>query len=475
MKSEKISFEPIGPESEAWIRPFYAACSYRLCDYSMGVKLMLAEQQHARFAVIHQCLICQLDYEGQILFELPVPGPEVRIEDALRWIETWCAVHEVPLTWVSVPEESAGMLVSRYVHASCISRRLAQDYLYRTSDLMLYEGRHYAGQRNHVHQFYRKWPEARFVPLTASAEDTRRLSDFWTRYAALFHKEQPKAMQELEMARGLFAHIDRDWFVAGGMEMDGMLIGISLGEICGDTLVIHTEKALYTYPGVYPALVQAFATYYGKNCLWINREDDAADKGLRISKLQYRPVRLMRWMEVRVGCELESCRRIPELSSERLTMNELTDADASAYARLCLDEERNRRWGYDWRSDWNGPAGETPDGFYFLQVCRADFAACRAVNFAVRLGTGLIGEAVVYHFDGCGNAELGVRIASAYAGNGYGREACARVADWALYELGVTRLTAKCFHDNIPSDRMLSSCMTFIGSDATYRYYEKQL
>lgn len=53
---------------------------------------------------------------------------------------------------------------------------------------------------------------------------------------------------------------------------------------------------------------------------------------------------------------------------------------------------------------------------YFLSVAREDFRRRQAVNFAVRLDGKLIGEAVLYHFDWRGGAELGCRIAPAYAG-----------------------------------------------------------
>ncbi|MBD9247390.1 MAG: GNAT family N-acetyltransferase, partial [Clostridiales bacterium] len=66
---------------------------------------------------------------------------------------------------------------------------------------------------------------------------------------------------------------------------------------------------------------------------------------------------------------------------------------------------------------------------------REDFRRRQAVNFAVRLDGKLIGEAVLYHFDWRGGAELGCRIAPAYAGHGYGTEAFAAVADWGLYRV----------------------------------------
>ena len=52
------------------------------------------------------------------------------------------------------------------------------------------------------------------------------------------------------------------------------------------------RDSLYSYTGVYPAFVQGFALAFGGNCQWIDREDDAADKGLRTSKLQYGPAKL---------------------------------------------------------------------------------------------------------------------------------------------------------------------------------------
>ena len=74
-----------------------------------------------------------------------------------------------------------------------------------------------------------------------------------------------------------------------------------------------------------------------------------------------------------------------------------------------------------------------------------------------------IGEAVLYHFDYRGAAELGCRILPEYAGHGYGAEAFRRAADWSLYTLGLYRLEAKCFHENQASKKMLESCMRQVG------------
>ena len=82
------------------------------------------------------------------------------------------------------------------------------------------------------------------------------------------------------------------------------------------------------------------------------------------------------------------------------------------------------------------------------------------MNFAVRLDGKLIGEAVLYHFDWRGGAELGCRIAPAYAGHGYGTEAFAAAAKWALYKLYADEGRRQVLQgERPPPEKMLSSCM----------------
>ena len=248
------------------------------------------------------------------------------------------------------------------------------------------------------------------------------------------------------------------------------LDALGLAEQCGETLIIHIEKALYSYTGVYPALVQEFATMFGHGATLINREDDAADRGLRTSKLQYGPAKLASKYQVKVQNELmRHVEAIPELKTARLTLTALREEDIPAYNALVLDAERNALWGYDDVGGLGGPVEERS----FYEVAKRDFENRLAVNFAVRLEGKLIGEAVLYNFDGRGGAELGCRIDKAYAGHGYGVEAFAAAADWGLYRISLNRVVAKCFKENTASYKMLSACMRKKGEDEKFFYFEK--
>ena len=73
---------------------------------------------------------------------------------------------------------------------------------------------------------------------------------------------------------------------------DGQPAAYTLGEelACGSSFVIHFEKALNRYKGLYQFVNQAFASIIGDNYATINREQDLGQEGLRHAKLSYRPV-----------------------------------------------------------------------------------------------------------------------------------------------------------------------------------------
>ena len=468
-KQFMLEFKPIQVRSAARLRKYYSQCTYRLCEYSAGTKLMWRQHWHPEYAETNGCLVV-VNHSSHFgyMFDYPVPLPgEGDVDAALDEIDAWCMEKGAAPQFGVVPVEEREHLMDRYPYTVVDNDRLWQDYLYRAEDLSAFAGRRYSGQRNHINKFRKLYPDAVYRELTEA--DGEAVEAFWEEFHQVFNKEDAQAKKELCYARKLMRQVGKRWVLAGCVELEGRLLAISLGEICGGTLICHIEKGLPQYEGVYPFMVQSFAAAHSQGLRWINREDDAGDRGLRTSKLQYLPADMGAKIRVQARNELTFLREIPVLKSERLTLEPLREEDRAAYNRLCLDDERNRWWGYDYREDLEGELTED----YFLEVARRDFAARLAVNFAVRLDGALIGEAVLYRFDYKGAAELGCRILPEFAGNGYGREAFRRAAEWSLYELGLSRLRGKCFHENEASRRMLESCMRPAGEDETFLHFEK--
>ncbi|WP_241426717.1 GNAT family N-acetyltransferase [Dysosmobacter acutus] len=466
-------FKKVTNSDGAKLRRYYRNCSYGLCEYSVGTKMMWRDELHPMYAEEAGCLIVKNLHQGQTVFDYPVPGPEGDEDAALTAIETWCLEQGIAPVISVVPDCKAAGLMTRYPYVKISNLRTWRDYLYDADALGTFAGRKYSGQRNHINKFRAACPDAVFRVLTH--DDSALIDGFWADYDAVFTKDDKKAKSELRYAKRTMALAGKPWFCAGGMELNGRLISLALGERCGDTLIVHIEKALYGYEGVYPATVQAFAqafsdgARYSERARYINREDDAADRGLRTSKLQYLPVKLAPKYCFEPANELIHVPQIPELRTQRLTLSAITQEDAEPYYKLCMDRDRNRWWGYD---DPAGVEGELCEDS-FLRIAQADFEKRRAVNFAVRLEGKMIGEAILYRFDYRGGAELGCRIAPEYAGHGYGTEAFTAVAEWGLYKVHLARIVAKCFHENEASRKMLASCMRPNGQDDTFYYFQK--
>ena len=462
-----LHFTPITPADMPLLRPYYEKCAYRLCEYSAGVKYMWRHVLHSEYTVVAGCLIIRNTIHGSVQFDFPVPGPEGDVEAALSAIEDHCRELGQRPIFAFVPETEGCRMAMRYPKVSLTNEWSWRDYIYMVEDLSRFEGRRYSGQRTHINKFRKHHQGAEFIPLTA--DDRELIEQFWRDYEAEFGKTGEGAQRELQLAKELFTYLDMGIFRAGGILWEGKLLSIALAEKCGVTLVCHIEKALYSHAGVYPTMVQLFARYYGGDCVWINREDDGQDKGLRTSKMQYLPIERAGKLRFAVGNELDAIDEIPTLTTARLTLRGFTDEDKAAYNALCLDDERNRYWGYDYRKDLQGELTED----YFLHVARADFDRRLAVNFAICLDGKWIGEAVLYNGDWRGGMELGCRIAPEYAGSGYGTEAFAAVAEWGLYQLGLAKIVAKCYRQNEASYRMLSSTMRKTGEDQQFFYFEK--
>ena len=464
-----LEFSPILMKDASRLYKYYKHCTYRLCEYSVGVKLMWRHHYKSEYAESCGCLIVfTRTEEGGYVFNVPVPLPEVGdIDAALNEIDEWCMAKGIMPVFSPVPVEERARLLDRYPYASIENIRLWQDYLYKAEDLSTFSGRRYSGQRNHINKFRKLYPTAAFRPLTA--DDKPLVEAFWDDYHQTFNKDTILAKKEVCYAQKLMRQIGKRWVKAGAIELDGRLIAISLGEVCSQTLICHIEKALPAYEGVYPAMVQSFAAHFGNDLHFINREDDACDKGLRTSKMQYLPFEMGQKTRVWTKNELHDVETVPKLKSERLSFDAISEGDKDAYNRLCLDDARNRWWGYDYRQDLFEELTED----YFLNVVERDFAAKLSINFAVRLDGKFIGEVVLYRFNARGEAELGCRILPEYSGHGYGTEAFACIANWSLYSLGLRRLLAKCYHENTASWRMLSSCMRPAGEDEFFYYFEK--
>ena len=470
-----MDFRPLHANELPALRHYVERNPFRMADNSLGFLLMWRPYAHTAHAETEGCLILRTAYGGKIRFAYPI-HPDADQESELRAlaaVEAWCVSEGIPLVLGSVPTERLPLLTRRYGRDMSISNpRTWRDYLYNLSDFVDYPGRRFAGQRNHVSKFRRAYPQAVYRAMTAA--DVPAVNDFLREYAARqYAKNSFLAKEELHATETLLSMFDDLSQVGGLMEVDGKIAAITIGEVIGDTLIVHVEKALVGYEGIYPAIAQAFATAMQRPGLdYINREDDAGDCGLRKSKLQYNPIRLVDKYAVTPRRVIEELEAPPELLTERLLIKPIPDADVHPYGRLARDLERNRYWGWNWRTAWTGEGD--PRDTWFLEIARTDFAKRIELDLGLYLGDELVGECVFHNFTYDNTVELGVRLLPEHEHHGYATEAMRAMADYALCYWGLEKVVAKCYRDNLPSKKMLvASGLRPDHEDDTFFYFSR--
>ncbi|HIY78643.1 MAG TPA: GNAT family N-acetyltransferase [Candidatus Borkfalkia excrementavium] len=468
-----MQFKKLEREDIPALIPYFQKQKTHISNYSVSFLFMWFRHQNAWFAVAEDCLIVREQFITMPYFHFPVSrtGDEESELRALEALEDYCRKNRERLHFTNVPKSRLALLVERYgsdVHVS--NPRRWRDYLYLAEDFKTYPGGRYSGQRNHVNKFLKNYPDYQFCDY--KREDLEEIYRFLKEYSAVqLAKDTFSAQEELRAVEEIMPHIEELGMVSAYVRVGGKIVSLSVGEICGDMMIVVIEKALRGYQGAYPAIAQFFARRFcGEGIRYINREDDAGDLGLRKSKLQYLPAEIVDKYNLAIKRPIDTVSQFPRIKTERLTLKKIPEKDAARFARLAKDDDLNRWWGYDWHDD----APEDVSDAWFLEDVYADFKKKDEIRLGVYFGGELIGEAVLHNFGYRAEAEVGVRILREYQGRGFAREAVEGLFEYGFAKLSLEKIEAKCFKENAPSERMLRAAgMRPCGEDERYFYFYK--
>jgi len=163
------------------------------------------------------------------------------------------------------------------------------DYLYNTQDLINLSGRNYHSKRNHITRFESMYGSYQYSPLTFShVNDCLELSDRW---CTVHHCDLSLDLCEEWMAiRDAFFNYDKLKLSGGVILIDNRVEAFSFGEqLNKDTVVVHMEKASTEFHGLYAMINKMTTEREWKNSMFVNREQDLGEQGLRQAKESYLP------------------------------------------------------------------------------------------------------------------------------------------------------------------------------------------
>ncbi|HBN84064.1 MAG TPA: hypothetical protein DDZ89_09490 [Clostridiales bacterium] len=166
------------------------------------------------------------------------------------------------------------------------------DYVYDLNKLVTLSGKKLHSKRNHINAFMRDNKKWRFELITdENVEDCKKMNELWCKEAGCADDD---GLKNDHCATRRYFKYRKELGVEGALiKIENDVVAFTIGEVLNsNTYVIHVEKSFRDVQGGYTMINREFAEYVQKthpDIIWMNREEDMGEKGLRKAKESYYP------------------------------------------------------------------------------------------------------------------------------------------------------------------------------------------
>lgn len=284
-----LNFQKLSLSDMPLLRKLMVENPTRICDQTPGCVMQWRRFFETEYAVENGILFFTTRYlDGKRYFCVPIGD----FFEGMRLLEESAHASGEPFWLIGVSREDSEKLAALYPNSESEAMRDWFDYLYEAERMKTYSGKKLSGERNHKNRFVAAHPNWRLEEITL--DNLPAVRAFFEEHAKSYPKNSPLARAETESVREILDHYEEYGFSGGMITENGKVFGFALGEIMGDTLYIHVEKARREENGAYQTIDSEFIRRFAHHGVkYVNREDDSGDEGLRKSKLAYHPVALL--------------------------------------------------------------------------------------------------------------------------------------------------------------------------------------
>ena len=253
----------------------------RICDYVPGTVMMWRGYFSTEAAWVNDTVVLRaIYYDGKPFYSFPVGKDPV---GALNLMSRESRGKHIRFCFID--RSDVEVLDDVMGIESAEPCRDMFDYIYIKSELEAMSGRRFHRMKNLANRFESLYNNYEYYSI--SEENALSLIPFVTRFG---ENEDPMLAAEAQAECEILKNWDIFGFSGGFINVGNKTAAITLGEIHGDTLYVHTEKGDRNFPGVYQVIQRDYLrSVKDKNIIYVNREEDLGIPGLRQAKLSYNP------------------------------------------------------------------------------------------------------------------------------------------------------------------------------------------
>jgi hypothetical protein len=282
-------FRPVNLEDREFFQLHYSKYPIFHSDYSFTNIICWNHYAHYQFAYVNSNLILSSQINGVTRFRPPIGPKDV---DLLKNVIKLAESENNNIILDFIENETANWIKSVIPSKKLEPDRDQFDYVYRTQDLATLPNRTYQSIRHELNKFKRKYTyHLESISPYKNAEIKEFLNQWYSEKKV---EVDPMLVYEKKALLFCIDHYE-------DLKIDGLLIRIN-GEIGAisifdslneNTAIVHFEKGLTKYSGIYKAINAETALILAKHYQYINREGDLGNQGLRIAKTRYHPYHMV--------------------------------------------------------------------------------------------------------------------------------------------------------------------------------------
>lgn len=258
-------------------------------EYNFTLLYIWQNQYNMEFAIEDDMLFIRSGHEKKAYL---FPCGEKNPKRALEKLFEHCPEG---ITFYSLNSDQKQFLEKEYPDRFLFKEdRDAGDYVYLSENLANLKGKKLSSKRNHINRFEAEHSDWSYENITSeNLLEVVKMHELWCKTQDM--EERKGLKEESEAVKLALENFDELELIGGLIRTEGKVVAFSVGDRLNDnTFLVHIEKAFSNINGAYPIINREFVRH---NCLdfkYVNREDDAADEGLRRAKLSYQPYEIIK-------------------------------------------------------------------------------------------------------------------------------------------------------------------------------------
>lgn len=291
MDTTEIKFHEIALEDKQWMDAKFAADDRNACEYTFANNFIWRKKFHVEVAEICGCLVIRFWDGGCAHFSFPIGAGDKKA--AIGQLLFLCKKEGNALVMSPLSADDRRQLLAWYPGQFLIEGdRADYDYIYSREKLSTLAGKKLHGKRNHIARF-KDGDDWSYEPMSEeNLEECRTMTYTWIRMRS--EKWNEEMEEEVMVLHEAFDHMKELGLIGGVLRKKGEIVAFTMGEpLNSDTFVVHFEKAYPDMQGAYPMINQQFVQNACADYMYVNREEDTGDPGLRKAKLSYYPENLL--------------------------------------------------------------------------------------------------------------------------------------------------------------------------------------